>query len=338
MSAGGHFNPTSKPHGNPASGRVKTAYGNWPRYTYAVGSSNGGYQVRRALEAAPKLFDGGVDWEGTYVDAQALNILTDLPPAILQLPGLRGVAAAIPTARRRRTSAAPATRRTSSASADRVDVGQLLGVVLGSDAVPVAEAARPGLRHVRERHRQRTTTRSGCRSRTSASRWRRSPTPGRSGAPLISVAGTDLACTINQPVMGAMFHATGNQALARLVSKNGSITHGDGHVHPARRQGRGAGPGVQSARRTAQPIHSRDRQLQLAECGQRGRSERQFARVNAHACDRSLLIVLAMLAGCGSTGSSSRRSSSHGRQAAGDDYGVVASFAASARRRAARSA
>ncbi|HEY6006420.1 MAG TPA: 3-hydroxybutyrate oligomer hydrolase family protein [Anaeromyxobacter sp.] len=57
-----------------------------PRYTYAVGTSNGGYQVRRALELAPHVFDGGVDWEGTFVDPAAPNILTDLPPAILNFP------------------------------------------------------------------------------------------------------------------------------------------------------------------------------------------------------------------------------------------------------------
>ena len=55
-------------------------------FTYAVGTSNGGYQVRRAVEIAPKLFDGGVDWEGTFVDEHAPNILTDLPPAILNFP------------------------------------------------------------------------------------------------------------------------------------------------------------------------------------------------------------------------------------------------------------
>lgn len=65
---------------------VKAGYGHWPRYTYAVGTSNGGYQVRRAIEAAPELFDGGVDWEGTFVDEHAPNILTDLPPAILNFP------------------------------------------------------------------------------------------------------------------------------------------------------------------------------------------------------------------------------------------------------------
>jgi hypothetical protein len=65
---------------------VKDAYGKWPKYTYAVGTSNGGYQVRRAVELAPKLFDGGVDWEGTFVDPAGPNILMDLPPAILNFP------------------------------------------------------------------------------------------------------------------------------------------------------------------------------------------------------------------------------------------------------------
>jgi len=65
---------------------VKGAYGDWPKYTYAVGTSNGGYQVRRAVELAPKLFDGGIDWEGTFVDAPGPNILMDLPPAILNFP------------------------------------------------------------------------------------------------------------------------------------------------------------------------------------------------------------------------------------------------------------
>ncbi|MDE2277283.1 MAG: hypothetical protein KGK09_13405 [Burkholderiales bacterium] len=62
---------------------VVAAYGARARYTYAVGTSNGGYQVRRAVESAPELFDGGVDWEGTYVDAAAPNLLTDLPAGVL---------------------------------------------------------------------------------------------------------------------------------------------------------------------------------------------------------------------------------------------------------------
>src|SRR5580765_2551256 len=68
---------------------VKAAYGPPPRYTYAVGTSNGGYQVRRAIEEAPHVFDGGVDWEGTFVDPHAPNILTALPPAVLNFPDYR---------------------------------------------------------------------------------------------------------------------------------------------------------------------------------------------------------------------------------------------------------
>jgi 3HB-oligomer hydrolase (3HBOH) len=68
---------------------VESHYGRKARHTYAVGTSNGGYQVRRAVELFPGLFDGGVDWEGTYVDAGAPNLLTDLPPAILNFPDYR---------------------------------------------------------------------------------------------------------------------------------------------------------------------------------------------------------------------------------------------------------
>jgi len=65
---------------------LKVQYGKHPSQTYAVGTSNGGYQVRRAIEEAPNLFDGGVDWEGTFVDPQGPNILMDLPPALKNFP------------------------------------------------------------------------------------------------------------------------------------------------------------------------------------------------------------------------------------------------------------
>jgi hypothetical protein len=65
---------------------LQVRYGRPPARTYAVGTSNGGYQVRRAVETAPHLFDGGVDWEGTFVDSVAANILSTLPPAILNYP------------------------------------------------------------------------------------------------------------------------------------------------------------------------------------------------------------------------------------------------------------
>lgn len=65
---------------------VEARYDREPRRTYAVGTSNGGYQVRRAVEEAPDLFDGGVDWEGTFVDPDGPNLLIDLPPAIRNFP------------------------------------------------------------------------------------------------------------------------------------------------------------------------------------------------------------------------------------------------------------
>jgi hypothetical protein len=65
---------------------LEIRYGRRPARTYAVGTSNGGYQVRRAMETAPDLFDGGVDWEGTFVDPEAANLLSTLPAAILNYP------------------------------------------------------------------------------------------------------------------------------------------------------------------------------------------------------------------------------------------------------------
>jgi 3HB-oligomer hydrolase (3HBOH) len=65
---------------------VKANYRRPPKFTYAVGTSNGGYQVRRAVELAPELFDGGVDWEGTFIDPDGPNLLIDLPPAIANFP------------------------------------------------------------------------------------------------------------------------------------------------------------------------------------------------------------------------------------------------------------
>lgn len=65
---------------------VAAQYHRSARFTYAVGTSNGGYQVRRAVEDAPELFDGGIDWEGTFIDPRGPNILIDLPPAIASFP------------------------------------------------------------------------------------------------------------------------------------------------------------------------------------------------------------------------------------------------------------
>lgn len=65
-----------------AQARLSAATGRPPAQIYAVGISNGGYQVRRALEidhqrvrgGAPRLFAGGLDWEGAYFpDARVLD-------------------------------------------------------------------------------------------------------------------------------------------------------------------------------------------------------------------------------------------------------------------------
>jgi hypothetical protein len=129
---------------------VGARYGKPPRHTYAVGTSNGGYQVRRAVELAPGLFDGGVDWEGTYVDERDPNLLTDLPPAILNYPDYvaSGFDANSTAAKNIRGAGYPP----DITGAGRLAVDPELQFVLGSHPVPVAEAARPHVRHVRQRY------------------------------------------------------------------------------------------------------------------------------------------------------------------------------------------
>ena len=141
---------------------MNAGYGNRPRYTYAVGTSNGGYQVRRAIETAPKLFDGGVDWEGTFVDEEAPNLLTDLPPAILNFPDY--VASGFNSAQHRgeehpRRGISAGYRLDGTGS---VALAELFEPVLGSYAVPMAEAPRSRLRHLRQRYRHLQLHAAGC--------------------------------------------------------------------------------------------------------------------------------------------------------------------------------
>ncbi|HYY52159.1 MAG TPA: hypothetical protein VE755_04760, partial [Myxococcales bacterium] len=80
--------------------------------SYAAGISNGGYQTRRAIEtdgnSRDRLYDGGVDWEGTLflpslpagiqtqTPTTGFNLFTYLPTSLAQYPGdILGVPAAV---------------------------------------------------------------------------------------------------------------------------------------------------------------------------------------------------------------------------------------------------
>lgn len=65
---------------------VEQRYGRAPRRTYMTGISNGGYLTRWQLERYPKLYDGGVDWEGTLLQAGEPNLFTYLPAALRNYP------------------------------------------------------------------------------------------------------------------------------------------------------------------------------------------------------------------------------------------------------------
>ena len=68
---------------------VKQRYGRVPKRTYITGISNGGYLARWALERHPRLYDGGVDWEGTLFRARRPNLFTYLPTALRNYPDYR---------------------------------------------------------------------------------------------------------------------------------------------------------------------------------------------------------------------------------------------------------
>ncbi|MGH8894314.1 MAG: tannase/feruloyl esterase family alpha/beta hydrolase [Actinomycetes bacterium] len=70
-----------------ATRRVVTqTYGRAPDRTYMTGISNGGYLTRWQLEHHPRLFDGGVDWEGTLFLGDGPNLFTYLPTALREYP------------------------------------------------------------------------------------------------------------------------------------------------------------------------------------------------------------------------------------------------------------
>ena len=64
-------------------------YGRGPARTYAMGVSNGGYQVRKAIEDYPEVFDGGVDWEGVFWREEGPNFIGEIPAGLTHFPAYR---------------------------------------------------------------------------------------------------------------------------------------------------------------------------------------------------------------------------------------------------------
>ena len=54
-----------------------------------MGVSNGGYQVRKAIEDHPETFDGGVEWEAVLWQRNGPNFIGELPVGLKQFPSYR---------------------------------------------------------------------------------------------------------------------------------------------------------------------------------------------------------------------------------------------------------
>jgi pimeloyl-ACP methyl ester carboxylesterase len=72
-----------------AKALIEAHYGWEPSRTYAMGVSNGGYQVRKAIEDHPETFDGGVEWEAVLWQRNGPNFIGELPAALKQFPSYR---------------------------------------------------------------------------------------------------------------------------------------------------------------------------------------------------------------------------------------------------------
>ena len=72
-----------------AKALIEEHYGAKPSRTYAMGVSNGGYQVRKAIEDHPETFDGGVEWEAVLWQRDGRNFIGELPVGLKQFPSYR---------------------------------------------------------------------------------------------------------------------------------------------------------------------------------------------------------------------------------------------------------
>ena len=145
------------------------------------------------MEDAPKLFDGGVDWEGTYVDRAAPNILTDLPPAVMNFPAYvaSGFDPNSAAAQEHRGSRISAGHRAPDAATSGVVLAELLQRRTGKSRMcQWQQRFDPDVRDIRRRHRATTTIVSRLTPATSARTSLPSRTTGKIKRPLITVAGT----------------------------------------------------------------------------------------------------------------------------------------------------
>ena len=69
-----------------AKALIEKHYGAKPSLTYAMGVSNGGYQVRKAIEDHPETFDGGIEWEAVLWRREGPNFIGELPVGLKQFP------------------------------------------------------------------------------------------------------------------------------------------------------------------------------------------------------------------------------------------------------------
>lgn len=72
-----------------ASDALEEHSGRRPARTYAMGVSNGGYQVRKAVEDHPDVFDGGIDWEGVFWREEGPNFIGEIPAGLTHFPAYR---------------------------------------------------------------------------------------------------------------------------------------------------------------------------------------------------------------------------------------------------------
>ena len=117
-----------------AKALIEAHYSRKPSRTYAMGVSNGGYQVRKAIEDRPETFDGGLAWETVLWQRDGPNFDWELPVGLKQFPSYydKGLDR---TAMRLEPSVPPDFRQTLSRMAPLLDLQSLS--IVGGHRMPV---------------------------------------------------------------------------------------------------------------------------------------------------------------------------------------------------------